>query len=352
MTGSATTITPQAVLAVIEAFAAGDALGMPTEFMTRREIREKFGLVDRLIRPEESKNHPDLRKGQVTDDTEQVLALLDEYCTAGRIDARDTAYRLLRWMKESGAVEKRYIGPSSKAALDAIGAGADPEAAGRGGTTCGGVMRCPAAVLFALCRGLSLDESVRACLVPTHNTQPALEAAMGYAYAMRAGLAGGTLSEIAAAAGRGAAAGARLAPYERCGASLSARIAHFNFLAPRFRSPDEVMDFLYEVYGTGLESVDVAAAALCIFLYAADDTWLSIRMGASVGGDTDTVAALAGGLSAAYRSSRRGGHNIPGEILDEVLKVNELGLVALVGRLTAAPFAIQAEGPGGKRSST
>jgi len=279
-----------AVIAVLEAFAVGDALGMPTEFMTRSEIRKRFDLVDRLLEPAESKNHPDLRKGQITDDTEQVLALLHEYCLKGRIDSKETADRLLRWVRESGAVEKRYIGPSSKRALEAIAAGEDPATAGQGGTTCGGIMRSLAAALFALSRGLPLDESIQACLLPTHNTEPALAAATAYAYALAEALAGGEPWDMEAAAGRGSLAGSSRAPWVRCGASLGARVRHFISIKQDFRDPGEVLDFIYEVYGTGLESVDVAAAALCIFFYALGDTWLCLRMGASIGGDTDTVA--------------------------------------------------------------
>ena len=257
-------------------------------------------------------------------------------------------------MRESGAIEKRYIGPSSKVALEAIGAGADPETAGQGGTTCGGVMRSPAAALFALSRGLPLDKSVRACLLPTHNTGPALESATAYAFALREALEGGNLAEICAAAAHGCAAGAALAPYERCGASLVARIAHFNAIAPGFRNPNEVLDFLYGVYGTGLESVDVASAALCLFLYAAEDKWLCLRMGASLGGDTDTVAALAGALSAAYCASRnvsRGeSGSIPREILDAVLHGNGLDLQALVEKLIPEESAGFGNGVEGKRS--
>jgi len=53
--------------------------------------------------------------------------------------------------------------------------------------------------------------------------------------------------------------------------------------------------------------------------------WLALRMGASVGGDTDTIAALSGALCAAYA----GGHNIPGPILEEALRVNNLDLMGV-----------------------
>jgi len=322
-----------ALISILEAFAVGDALGMATEFMTRGEIADRFGLVEGLLEPALSKNHGDLRRGQVTDDTEQVLALLDEYCARGRIDPRDTAERLLRWVRESGAVERRYIGPSSKAALQAIGEGADPAKTGLGGTTCGGIMRSPAAALFALCRGLPLDESLRACLMPTHNTMPALAAAGAYGYALRKALEGGSPEDIIGEALKGEAAGSAQAPWKLCGPSIAARVGHFRHAVSEFRSPGAVLDFLYEVYGTGLESVDVASAVLCIFLYSPEDTWLCLRMGASIGGDTDTIAALAGALSAAHQAASGERHDIPEALLKEVLESNGLDLPSLAARL-------------------
>lgn len=330
-------MTSARIQAILEAFAVGDALGMPTEFMTRDEIRARFGIVDRLLDPAtESRNHADLRRGQVTDDTEQVLALLDEYLLRGRVDAAETAVRLVRWMRESGAIEKRYIGPSSRAALEAVEAGADPASTGLRGTTCGGVMRSPAAALYSLAAGLPLDEAVLACCLPTHNTSPALEAAMAYAYALRAaaaesGSAATTDSIIAEAAYSGAGAGRASAPYVMCGASLEARLRQFMGSLPGLDSADSILDFLYGVYGTGLESADVGTAALAIALHAGDDVWLALRLGASAGGDTDTVAALAGALCAA----RSGRHNIPADILAEVAGSNGLDLQTLSGRLSA-----------------
>jgi len=338
-----------ALRSILEAFAVGDALGMATEFMTRAEISDRFGLVDTLIEPALSRNHSDLHKAQVTDDTEQVIVLLDEYCDRGRIDPRETAERLLRWVKESGAIEKRYIGPSSKAALLAIAEGTDPSKTGLGGTTCGGIMRSPAAALFALCNDLPIDRSVQACLLPTHNTRPALESATAYAYALKEALAGGDPVAVIAAAQQGASAGAALAPCDLCGPSLAARLEHFRSFAAQFTGPESVLDFLYRVYGTGLESVDVAAAALCIYFYAPMDTWLCLRMGASVGGDTDTIAALAGALSSASRAAAGKPHNIPAEILDEVLAANSLDLGSLASRLASGSASGSLMGIGGKR---
>jgi len=340
---------------ILTAYSVGDAMGMPTEFMTRAEIDSKFGLVDRLLEPRESNNPPNIPRGSVTDDTEQVCALLEEYAERGRVDARDTAQRLLRWMKESGAIEKKDIGPSSRAALEAIDRGTPPESAGLGGTTCGGVMRSPAAVLLAAVRQKPLAECVHACLLPTHNTQLALEPAMGYAYALHAAMRGESLETILSAVEAGAAEGARLAPYPQCGPSVAARVRNFiacPFMAPHLQAQAApfpgagpgaagmnaenagvVLDFLYSVYGTTLASADVAAAALCIFLAARDDVWLAIRMGASAGGDTDTIAALAGALSAAYSLAAGLPLNIPDAVVHEVLEKNNLDFDSLIGHL-------------------
>jgi ADP-ribosylglycohydrolase len=352
-------ISPELLRGILTAYSVGDALGMPTEFMTRQEIDSNFGLVDRLLEPGESQNHPNIPQASVTDDTEQICALLDEYAERGRVDAKHTAQRLLRWMRESGAVEKKYIGPSSKAALEAIERGEPPERAGLGGTTCGGVMRSPAATLFAVARGKPLAECVHACLLPTHNTHLALEPAMGYAYALRAAMLGESDETILAEMESGAIEGARRAPYPMCGPSLAARVSDFtasNLGArlstarnvqtqageARFQTPvaagvrddiEATLDFIYTVYGTTLASVDVASAALCIFLTARDDTWLAVRMGASVGGDTDTIAALAGALSAARAIASGRPLNIPDDVVGEVLQKNRLDFGSLIGRL-------------------
>jgi hypothetical protein len=184
---------------------------------------------------------------------------------------------------------------------------------------------------------------------------------MSYAYALRAAMRGEsierTLSEIEA----GAAEGARLAPYPQCGPSVAARVR--NFIALPFTAPlmgprcqtqttaflgtsrgatamdaesiEATLDFLYNVYGTTLASADVAAAALCIFLTARDDAWLAVRMGASVGGDTDTIAALSGALSAAHALATGGSLNIPTSIVHEVIEKNRLDFDALLRQLLA-----------------
>jgi ADP-ribosylglycohydrolase len=326
--------------AILEAFSVGDALGMPAEFMTRAEIAKLLvgpsGLVEDFAEPGLSRNHPNLGRARVTDDTEQVLWLLEAFVKTGEVSAELSAATLLDWVEKTEAVEKRYIGPSSMAALEAIRKGADPRGSGREGRTCGGIMRTPAPLLFALARGKDIARSVHEACLPTHGSSTALEAALAYARALEAAITApptaevnGKVRDILGAALAGAAEGRALAAYETCAPSLVARIKHLKLMLPLFRSEGELLDFLGEIYGTGLESVDVAAAVFGIFLHAKGDTWLAIRLGASVGGDTDTIAALAGALSAAFAR----GHNIPPAVLAEVTNTNDLRFEELCERL-------------------
>ena len=137
------------IQSIFTALAVGDAVGMPTEFTTRASIKNQYpSLVPGLIDTSFSQNHSNLAFASVTDDTEQNLYLYRLYRKTGYVDAAETAHCLLRWAEETDAVQKRYIGPSSLAALTAIRAGTSVEHAGRNGTTCGGIMRTPAAVLW------------------------------------------------------------------------------------------------------------------------------------------------------------------------------------------------------------
>ena len=246
--------------------------------------------------------------------------LLERYRAKGEVTVEDTVDSLLAWIRETGAVEKHYIGPSSLKALTAIEKGADPTTAGTG-TTCGGIMRTPAAVCFDPDQTMDqLRENVRAALLPTHNTSEALEAAGCYGAALlmaiNSGTVAGTVAEVIEAALENGPLTEALAPWRGCAASSAARI---RAAAGWGRLPDEeLFHRLYDLWGTGLPSADVCGAVFALFLAAEGSAYRAISMGASLGGDTDTIAALAGALTAA-----QAGHaDIPDHIAGPVRAVN------------------------------
>ncbi len=303
------------------AFAVGDTLGMPTEFMTQGMIKKRFGFVEEIIDPKYSLIHTNLKKGTITDDTEQVIYLIREYYKMKKVDPFTTTSALLRWIEETGAKEKGYIGPSSLSALEKIKAGEAPENAGKGGTTCGAPMRVLAPV-FSVKKGdiRNLKDAIYYATLPTHNTSIAMEAAFALGYIYHLLPVGPSLTEILKGAQEFGDMGRQMVDVEFVGPSSVKRIAFLEEKIKDYTSPQEVMEFLYNIIGCTMESPDVVSAAIGIFLFAKEDTWLAIRMGASIGGDTDTIAAISGALSYLYGKN----FNIPSDIVEEVIGVNNI----------------------------
>jgi len=304
------------ILRALEAFAVGDAMGMVTEFMTRRQISTRFDFVSDLLEPEHSPIHKNLTKGQITDDTEQVIYLTRLYHEKGNFSQETVKEALCRWEDECDPVAKGYIGPSTKRAIEAFKNRQDFESLG---TTSGAPMRVLAPVLCNLDKSEKhLVEAIRNCTVPTHNTNLALEASLAVGFAYYYAARGLNADGIAEAAIRGSKVCEKLTCAEFVGPSAGERLAAIKGLIGG-QHPDDFLDRLYYVFGTTMEAVDVAVAAIAIGLFCRDDVWLAIRMGASIGGDTDTIAAIAGALS----SLQGDANNIPHFITQRVLKANE-----------------------------
>ena len=308
---------------VLEALAVGDAMGMPTEFMTQQDIDKVFPDIQGLLDPSKSYTHFELHFGSVTDDTEQNLYLARAYVKAGEITVENSAQALSRWIVECDAVAKKYIGPSSLKALNAIRDGVSPMEAGRGGTTNGGIMRTPALVL---CAGTGDEAHLLHCIrmgcIPTHHTSQAISAAAAYGFALRAAMEGKSKEEILDAARHGAELGFASMDYVAAAPHCIRRLEKIIADMQADPSEENLRHLLYYVYGNGLESIDAFTVTMAVFLAKGEDVFGALKLCASLGGDTDTVGALVGALCAAYA----GGHNIPQELLDTVVANNHLDL--------------------------
>ncbi len=94
-------------------------------------------------------------------------------------------------------------------------------------------------------------------------------------------------------------------------------------------SDERIRHLLYYVYGNGLESIDAFTVTMTVFLAKGKDVFGALKLCASLGGDTDTVGALVGALCAAYA----GGHNIPEDIIETVVKNNNLDLEEVANKI-------------------
>jgi ADP-ribosylglycohydrolase len=346
--------------------AIGDALGMPTQLLSRPQIEARYGPLLTGFEPAPeghpiAAGHP---AGDITDDTEQAV-VLGRLLVAGRgeIDAGDLADALVAWeadMKARGSLD--LLGPSTRRALAAVQAGVPPGEAGASGDTNGAAMRiapigiavplvaplvtpsrptgatppsvpshrsgaAPAAPAPSVSLETLVDAVVQASFV-THGTSLALAGAAAVAAAVSAGVSGATVPEatsVAVAAARLAAGRGRWV----AGADVAARIEWATGLAAG-RPHVEAMDLIYRLVGTGLATQESVPAAFAVLAAIPDDPWLACRFAASLGGDCDTIAAMAGAVAGACH----GAAGFPAEAI-AVVDRHRLGLPGLAADLLA-----------------
>jgi ADP-ribosylglycohydrolase len=276
--------------------AIGDALGMPTQLLSRAEITERYGGMLTGFEPAPP-GHP-IAAGQpagaVTDDTEQAV-LLGRLLCKGPIEPHEFAAALVRWertMAERGSLD--LLGPSTKRAVDAVLAGTPPEEAGRYGDTNGAAMRITPVGIAA--RENLIDQVVAASRV-THNTGIALAGAAAVAAAVSAGVDGASIAEViphAIAAAREAASRGHWV----AGADVAARLEWAVHLVSG-RTEAEAADLIYTLVGTSLATQESVPAAFAVLAVLPDDPWRACLLAASLGGDCDTIAAMAGAVAGA-----------------------------------------------------
>jgi len=104
--------------------AIGDALGMPTQLLSRDEIRARWGGRLRGFEPAPPE-HPiaaGLPAGAITDDTEQAV-LLGRLLVVrnGTVNPRELAVALVSWERDMAARGSLdLLGPSTKRAVAAV----------------------------------------------------------------------------------------------------------------------------------------------------------------------------------------------------------------------------------------
>ncbi|MEV5840595.1 ADP-ribosylglycohydrolase family protein [Streptomyces sp. NPDC051985] len=313
--------------------ALGDALGMPTQVMSRQDVVRVYGAITGFAsaRPDNPVS-AGMPAGSVTDDTEQAVLvgrLLVE--GDGRIDPLRLAHELLDWereMKAKGSFD--LLGPSTKAALDAVARGVPAREAGRNGTTNGAAMRVtPVGIAFAADPlDPFVDRVVESCQV-THDTTIGIAGAAAVAAAVSTGVGGGSLGEAVTAAVTAARAGARRGHWV-AGADIAARI-EWAWELVRGLPESAALDRVVALVGTSVASQESVPAAFAVLALADGDPWRTALLAANLGGDSDTIGAIAGAVA----GSVAGLSALPAEAVRTLRAVNSLDLEPLTARLLA-----------------
>ncbi|MEO8908109.1 MAG: ADP-ribosylglycohydrolase family protein [Microbacteriaceae bacterium] len=351
------------VTAALYGLAIGDALGMPTQLMSRQQIRESFGEIDGFRAATDG--HPiaaGLPAGRITDDTEQALLLAYALIAGdGHVDPEGFASALIAWeddMRARGSLD--LLGPSTKAAVAAVLAGVPVEQAGRFGTTNGAAMRVTPVGIARRCISIRepdqlggaaergdagppgseaalgapdalealIDLVVEAGLV-SHNTSIAIAGAAAVAAAVSVGIDGASIQESIAVAIRAAARGRERGNWI-AGADVSRRIEWAVSLV-RADDPAASLRDIAELVGTSLATQESVPAAFGVLALYGDDPWRACCTAASLGGDTDTIAAMVGAMAGACG----GMGSWPDAAVETVQRVNGLDLAPLGAQLLA-----------------
>jgi ADP-ribosylglycohydrolase len=282
--------------------AIGDALGMPTQLLSRPQIVERWGpmLTGFEAAPDDHPIAAGMPAGAVTDDTEQAV-LLGRLLVdgGGRVDPGELAAALLGWERQMAARGSLdLLGPSTKRALLAVQAGVPPTETGRYGDTNGAAMRIAPVGIATVADPLpALVDRVQQVSLVTHNTSVALAGAAAVAAAVSAGIDGASLPAATGMAIAAARLGAERGHWT-AGADVAARIDWAAGLVAG-AGPRQAADLIYALVGTSLATQESVPAAFAVLSAVPDDPWRACLLAASVGGDCDTIAAMAGAIGGA-----------------------------------------------------
>ncbi|HDM92691.1 MAG TPA: ADP-ribosylglycohydrolase family protein [Candidatus Korarchaeota archaeon] len=316
--------------------ALGDAMGMPVEMLPPDEIRGLYGRVRGFVRAPDFHPHHILEPGTVTDDAEQtlfVVKLLVE--KRAPLSAEDFASALVEWAKRDNLLEKHYFGPSTRQAVQKLMEGVPAREAGGLNTTCGAAMRASPVGIVNACRPEMAAEEAAEISLPTHGSRVATSAASAVAAAVAEAVrSGSTIDSIVEAAVLGATLGfSKGKPV--AAPSVAKRIKLAVDLARRVSDPEKAAEEIYDVVGTGIESAEAVPAAFGMLVAGEGRPMRVIELAVNAGGDTDTVASIAGAIAGAWR----GISAFDAKMLEEVEAKNRLDLRNIAESLARAALS-------------
>ena len=319
--------------------ALGDALGMPTQEMSPEQIRAVYGRITGLVDGDASQPYaPGMPAGSTTDDTEQALLVASllvrgRGTSSGRValDAGEFAHALLAWedsMIERGSLD--LLGPSTKAALERVRAGEDPLTVGGAGTTNGAAMRVtPIGIAMSTADPEAFADAVWSSCQVTHATRQGFQSAALVAAAVSMGI-----DTPRSAASDMTALLWKAVSYVDSLPERGAWTPDPDVVAATRRAMQLVanpasssLECLVEQVGTSVASAQ--AIPMAFALLARDPSPQALLDAANIGGDTDTIGAIAGAILGAAV----GVEVLPADSLSMIEEVSHLGLSSVAGDL-------------------
>ena len=272
----------------------GDALGCPVQFLTREQIKKR-GYVTGM----EGYGTFLMPPGSWTDDGSMTLATLDSIRNKGNIDLVDICERFVQWYLLDAYTPTGYaydMGMTCSAAIEAFEETRDVKTCGRTSEDSNGngsLMRIIPACLYAFKKAKDEEEAIGIVHAVSGLTHNHLRSKVGcglYYFCVAAILEGsGTLGErLQVGLDKG------FAFYEK-DAPAKAELAFYERLRDLTAFSGLPKDAIYSG-GYIVESLEAAIWSLL----QTDSFEAALLTAVNLGYDTDTVAAIAGGLAGLY----------------------------------------------------
>ena len=261
--------------------AAGDALGMPIEGYTALEIQSKFGKIRDMMPAPEGHFHTGLRAGQFTDDTEETLILAESLIESSGFSAERFSEKLASWATAWILDERlnRGVGFVTRSAVESLISGTNWQESGLAIPTCGAAMRAsPIGLLYHF--DLNIIKSYADLQsLPTHTSPAARAGAVAVAVGVALALHGFSKEAIL----KNAASQASLLDED-----FADRLLEVSTLLDM--NPEDALGL---IRNSPLAIETVPAAFYCFMRFEGEE---GLIRAASSGGDTDSIASIAGAL--------------------------------------------------------
>ncbi len=307
--------------------AVGDALGMPSEFLTRKIIMNWYGDIQGLVDVNQKHPHHKLHFGSVTDDTDHTLIIANMIIGQGGIKLARFADALYAWSQTGRVQENNFVGPSTLKTLAALKENVPLDKLPRFGTSVGASMRvAPIAIAFGERQDIT-EQVIASCSVSLF-TNGAISGAMAMAYALSESLQQkADIQSIVIAAKEGAVLGRKFGEWNWCG-SIERRIDYVCDWVESY-SKEEVLNMLADVIGVDLYPEQLVPSAIGLLLLSNGDPMSAMLMAANLGGDSDTLASMVGAICGGLK----GESAFMAETVETVINANQLELQSTVKKL-------------------
>jgi len=271
----------------IVGFAVGDALGMPTQFLTRDQIRRYYGKpVAGFLKAHPGHASDSLSQGSYTDDTQMMLATAECLVECRVMDAAKQAEALLSWYV-NGAPHRTPMRANIRACKH-LSAGRAWTRSGVFSGGCGAAVRMPPiGLFFHRCPEALSRAAIDACTM-THTDPRAKAASVAVAYLIA----------------RLVQANAKTSPGEQVLETADKVAGLDQDMAAMLRwvtqmvhlNPEEA---LFEI-GTSSDAIEAIPAATYCFLKYSRQYQNAVLAAVNAGDASDSIAALTGSMVGAY----------------------------------------------------